>query len=216
MIAATFATATLNTGTLIAAELSHHLDVPMQRALGDVIGGTLSPVQFAPDYAEGRLGAYGPDTEVPGYVRLNRTQFAFQTAQLFGRRLGADQSLLAIDVAWSHVHDFPGKGERPLNAPGGGDRDSWGYRVLARLDYSNVLGAVNLAPRFGFIHDVQGYTPVPFATFWEGRKALVLGVGADYINRWTLDLSYTAFFGGGDDYPLQDRDHIRLNISYWL
>ena len=100
-----------------------------------------------------------------------------------------------------------------MNARGGGDADSWGYRLLGQLRYANVFGAVNLAPRLAFSHDVKGYTPAPFSAFWEGRKAVSVGLGCDYINRLTADLSYTAFFGGGSDNPLQDRDFIRFNIT---
>ncbi len=216
MVAATFNTATLRTGTLVAAEVSHHMDVPMQLGLGAVTSAALSPVKFNPDFALGPLGSYGADTFIPGYVRLDRTQFAFSMLQILGRRLGSTQTLVGMDGAFIHIHDFPGAGEPQLNARGGGDTDSWGYRLLAQLQYSNVFGAVNLAPRVGFAHDVKGYTPAPFSAFWEGRKALVFGVSGDYLSRLTADLGYTMFFGGGSSNPLRDRDFIRLNVTYWF
>jgi hypothetical protein len=216
MFGATFNTATLRTGTLVAAELSHHRDVPLQVSLNAVVNATLSPVQFEPRYGQGALGSYGPGSRIPGFVRLDRTQLALSMAQLLGRRLGAAQTLVGLDAAWVHIHHLPDSGEAPLNAPGGGDADSWGYQLYGQLQYANVFGAVNLTPRLAFIHDVEGFTPAPFAAFWEDRKAVSVGLGGDYINRWTADLSYTAFFDGGDDYPLRDRDFIRLNITYWF
>ncbi|GAB3099604.1 DUF1302 domain-containing protein [Aestuariicella hydrocarbonica] len=216
MFAVTFNTATLRTGTLVAAELSHHRDVPLQLNLDDVISAALSPVQYTPDFANGSLGRYDVNTRIPGYVRLDRSQFALTLTQLLGRRLGAAQSLVGLDTAWVHIHHFPAAGEPQLQGQGGGDANSWGYRLLAQLQYSNVFGAANLAPRVVFIHDVEGYTPAPFASFWEGRKALSVGVGGDYLNRWTADLSYTAFFGGGKVDPLKDRDFIRFNLSFWF
>ena len=216
MIAATFNTATVRTGTLIAGEVSHHMDVPMQLNLGSIISAALSPVQFNPDFASGPLGSYGADTYIPGFTRLDRTQVAFSMLQILGKRLGATQTLIGMDGAFIHIHDFPGAGENPLNAPGGGDADSWGYRLLGQLRYSNVFGAINLSPRIGFAHDVKGYTPAPFSAFWEGRKALIFGVSGNYLNRLTADLGYTAFLGGGSSNPLQDRDFIRFNLTYWF
>jgi hypothetical protein len=216
MIAATFNTATLRTGTLVAGEISLHVDVPMQLDLDSVITAALSPVQFNPGFASGPLGSYGADTYIPGFTRLDRTQVAFSMVQILGERLGAAQTLIGIDGAYIHIHDFPDAGEVPLNAPGGGDADSWGYRLLGQLRYSNVFGAINISPRIGFAHDVKGYTPAPFSAFWEGRKALVIGVSGDYLNRLTADLGYTAFLGGGSDNPLRDRDFIRFNLTYWF
>ena len=216
MFAATFNTATLRTGTLVAGEISYHVDVPMQLDLDSVVNAALSPVQFNPDFASGPLGSYGADTYIPGFTRLDRTQVAFSLVQILGERLGATQTLIGIDGAYIHIHDFPDAGEVPLNAPGGGDADSWGYRLLGQLRYSNVFGAINISPRIGFAHDVKGYTPAPFSAFWEGRKALVFGVSGDYLNRLTADLGYTAFLGGGSDNPLRDRNFIRFNLTYWF
>jgi hypothetical protein len=216
MIAATFNTATVRTGTLIAAEVSHHMDVPMQVQLGSVVSATLSPVRFNPNFGQGPLGSYGADTRIPGFVRLDRSQLAFSMVQILGPRLGANQTLIGIDGAFIHIHDFPGSGGPALNAPGGGDPDSWGYRLFGQLQYNNVLGAINLAPRIGFSHDVEGYTPAPFSAFWEDRKAFAVGISGDYLNRVTADLGYTVFFGGGSRNPLQDRDFVRFNLTYWF
>jgi hypothetical protein len=216
MIAVTFNTSTLRTGTFIAAEISHHMDTPMQLALGSVVSASLSPVKFNPNFSQGPLGNFGADATISGYERLDRTQFAYSALRQLRGRFGAVQTLVGVDGAWVHIHDYPGAGESPLQAPGGGDPDSWGYRLLAQLTYTNVFGALNMRPRIAFVHDVAGYTPAPYETFWEGRKAVSLGVGADYIDRVTADLSYTTFFGGGSANPLQDRDHIRFNIAYWF
>ncbi|MGV8546157.1 DUF1302 family protein, partial [Pseudomonas aeruginosa] len=39
-------------------------------------------------------------------------------------------------------------------------------------------------------HDVDGYSPGPGANFEEGRKAVSLGVDAEYQNTYTASLSY--------------------------
>jgi hypothetical protein len=180
----------------------------------DVVNAILSPVEFNPSFAKGPLGAYGAESRIKGYVRKDRSQFSLTLLQLFGRRLGADQTLIGIDGAYLHIHDFPGSNEPALNARDGGDVSSWGYRVLGRLTYNNVFGALTLAPQIAFAHDVDGDTPGPYSAFREGRKSFTMALRARYINRLIAEVSYTNFFGGGDDNPLIDRDFVRLSISY--
>ena len=134
--------------------------------------------------------------------------------QLFGRRLGASQTTIGVDAAFVYVHDMPGAGDPPLQAPGGGNQTSWGYRVSGQLQYNSVFGGVNLFPRVLFTHDVKGYTPSPLSTFVEDRKVISVGLGVEYINRWLADLSYTVFFDGEPSNPLVDRDYIRFKVSY--
>jgi len=107
---------------------------------------------------------------------------------------------------------------------------SWGYRLAARLEYSNLLFGGNVAPRFAFAHDVRGVSP----TFNEDTKSYSVGVSWDYQRKWVVDAQYTGFFGGrtycGTDVsgvpptqpaswcssanPLKDRDFYSLTVSY--
>ena len=213
MWAATFNTATLRTGTLVSAEISHHRNYPFQIAIGDVFNAVLSPVLFDGRFAAGSLGAYGAEQRVQGYTRLDRSQLAVSLTQLLGPRLGAAQSVLLFDGAYIHVHGMPGRGKPALNAPGGGDADSWGYRIVGQLEYASVFGGLNLLPRIAFVHDVDGFTPAPVATFREDRKAFVVGLRGEFINRFVADIGYTRFFGGGASNNLIDRDFIQFSFS---
>jgi hypothetical protein len=87
---------------------------------------------------------------------------------------------------------------------------SWGYRMRAGLEYSNVFWGINLTPNIAWSHDVDGYSPPP--SFIEGRKAASVGVSASYLNTYKMDLSYTNFFGGDYD-DQQDRDFLSLSFS---
>jgi hypothetical protein len=59
---------------------------------------------------------------------------------------------------------------------------------------------------------VEGYSPGPGGNFEEGRKAVSVGLNADYQNTYTANLSYTDFFGG--DYSTQsDRDFVALSFG---
>lgn len=224
MVGVTFNTATVRRGTLIAGEVSHHFDFPFQILPSDVLRAALSPFLADPSFGRGPLGAFGPDQTVRGFTRRDKTQLALNLSQLFGARWGASQSLLSLDFGWIHVHDMPSRGDLPLAAPGitgPGDRSrlptasSMGYRVLAQLRYTSVLGGLNLSPRVFLTHDFHGVTPGPFSAFIEDRIGINLGVGLDYINRWTADLSYTNFTGAGRFNLLRDRDAFRFNITYY-
>lgn len=94
------------------------------------------------------------------------------------------------------------------------DATSWGYRAVAKLDFDNAIGAVTLSPRIAWAHDVDGNTPGPGGSFLEDRKAITFGLGADYLNTWTADLSYTNFFGAGRYNVINDRDFVAFNIKY--
>ncbi|WP_445180978.1 DUF1302 domain-containing protein [Pseudomonas sp. McL0111] len=89
---------------------------------------------------------------------------------------------------------------------------SWGYRGRAIWDYSDVFAGVNLKPNVAWSHDVKGYSPGPGGNFEEGRKAVSLGVDAEYQNTYTASLNYTNFFGG-DFSTVDDRDFVALSVG---
>jgi hypothetical protein len=214
MLGLTFNTATARTGTLLSGEFSYHRDFPFQIDTDAVAVGVLSPVQYTPAFSGGPLGPFGADAVVRGFERLDKTQVALGAAHIFGPRLGATQMILSADAAAVFIHDYPDRQTLPLKAAEEPDRTSWGYRLLGQLNYNGLFGGLNLRPRLVFTHDVVGTTPAPQATFLEDRKSATLGVSADYIRAWTLDVSYTNFFGADRSNRLGDRDFLRLRISY--
>ena len=90
--------------------------------------------------------------------------------------------------------------------------NSWGYRARAIWDYNNVFAGVNLKPSVAWSHDVKGYSPGPGANFEEGRKAVSLGLDAEYQNTYTANLSYTNFFDGKYT-TVDDRDFVALSFG---
>ena len=214
MLGMTFNTATASTGTLLSGELSHHLDYPFLIDSNAVVSGVLSAVEYDPDVGDGPLGEFGANEVVRGYERLDKTQASFGVAQILGPRLGATQMILSADGAAVYVHDMPSRSDVPLAGPEPPDDTSWGYRLLGQLNYNGLFGGLNMRPRLVFTHDVAGTTPGPFGTFVEGRKSMSAGLSADYIRTYTLDVVYTNFFGGGRSNRLNDRDIIRMRISY--
>ncbi|WP_095162395.1 DUF1302 domain-containing protein [Pseudomonas sp. Irchel 3F5] len=89
---------------------------------------------------------------------------------------------------------------------------SWGYRARAIWDYNDVFAGVNLKPNIAWSHDVSGYSPGPGGNFEEGRKAISLGLDAEYQNTYTTSLSYTNFFDGKYT-TVDDRDFIALSFG---
>ena len=159
--------------------------------------------------------------DVPGFVERDVSQVQATATKVFGPTMGADALVFVTEVALMHVHDMPDKSTVPLESPAGGvlatgeadaDATSWGYRIAARLDYSNAIGAVNLYPYTQFLHDVSGNSPTPSGPFVEGRTALTLGLRADYLSRWQANLGYTRYAGDGNE--LADRDFISASVKY--
>ncbi len=147
--------------------------------------------------------------------------------------MGANQGALVGEVGVTHVHNMPDKSTLRLNGPGTfvagsaaiagafaedaddfADATSWGFRMAGRLTYNNLIGPVNISPRFAFAQDVSGITPGPGGNFIEGRRAITLGISSDYQNTWVADFSYTSFQGAGRHNLINDRDFAAFNLNY--
>jgi hypothetical protein len=228
------------TGIAFQGEASLHHDQPLQIDDAELILATLPPLSFNPAFRDNQIGVVNPNQEISGYIERNVSQLQATLTKVFGPTLGANQLLLIGEAAVTHVHDMPGKNDLRLEAPGtftsgnpnqsgpGGahsgidaedskyfaDATSYGYRILARLNYDNVFAGINLAPRIAWRHDVHGNTPLPLGNFVEGRKAVTLGVNGTYLEKWSADLSYTNFFGAGYHNLINDRDFLAFNVKY--
>jgi len=194
-------------------------------------------------YDQNQLGGvFAENTYIRGYKLMDVSQIQMTATQLFGPTLGASQFTLVGEVGLTHVHDMPSKSTLRFDGPGtpvsgntehaepGGahagkeaepssafaDATSWGYRMVAKLDFNNAIGAVTLSPRIAWAHDVNGTTPGPGGNFVEGRKAITLGLGANYQNKWMADISYTDFFGAGRYNLINDRDFLAAEIKYFF
>lgn len=129
-----------------------------------------------------------------------------------------DQSVLRLEAPGTYTSGNPihqQAGIQPGTEPSSAfpTSSAWGYVLAGRFDYSNVIGAVNMSPRFSFAHDVNGISPGPGGAFIEDRMALTLGLGFQYrINtEWT---SYTRYFGAGRYNLINDRDFLAANLKY--
>ena len=219
-------------GWALQGEYSLRHDAPLQIAERAILGPGLAPFLHClgastlggPAAGLACIGANAPGTlgfgtDVQGYVERSVSQVQATATKVFGPAMGADGVVFLTEVALMHVHDMPE--DTPLESPAGGilatedadaDATSWGYRVAARLDYNNAIGAANLYPYVQFLHDVNGNSPAPSGPFVEGRTALTVGLRADYLSRWQGNIGYTRYAGDGNE--LSDRDFVSASIKY--
>jgi len=231
-------------GIALQGEVSYRQDVPLQiddveillAALGsqdNLSPGLTSAAILA---SEGQLGLVPFDTVIPGYLRRDVTQTQVTATKMFGPAWGANSTVLLGEIGVTTVLDMPDKDVLRLNGPGTfvsgnpnlaavhqnsfetadhfADQVSWGYRLLARMQFDNVFRSINLAPRLAWQHDVNGVSPGPAGNFIEGRQAVTLGLSGDYQNVYSADISYTRFSGAGRYNLINDRDFIAANIKY--
>jgi hypothetical protein len=191
-----------------------------------------------------------------GWARVKMSQFQITGTKSVPSVLGADQGVVVGEFGYTKYHGLPtgvkfnGPGTHlpatPLAASlastgafaqqtdGFTTDTSWGYRLVGRLEYSNLVFGANVAPRLAFNHDVKGVSQ----TFNEGVKSYSLGTSFDWQKKLTLDLSYTSFFGGriycgrdnpatsqtllggqaqnycSNSNPIRDRDFYSVVVSY--
>jgi len=219
---ASFAT-TLPTGTAWSGEISYRPNLPVSLnstyttgLLATGIGAAIGAGDVA-----GAIGQAG--LEHRGYNRKEVTQIQTTFTHFFDQVLGAGRVTVVGEVGFAHVGGLESKSDLRygrdsiygLDTPEYGNdgfvtANSWGYRLRALADYSNVFAGVNLTPNVSFSHDVHGYGPN--GLFNEGSKAVSVGVDAVYQNSYTASLSYTDFFGG-DYNTLVDRDFLALSVG---
>jgi hypothetical protein len=77
-----------------------------------------------------------------------------------------------------------------------------------------VLGVLQLEPTLLWEHDIKGITPTPLSNFIEGRRAFTPALIARYGDNWSVEASYTNYFGGGAKNLLRDRDVVEFSVKY--
>lgn len=191
---------------------------------------------------QGQYGRVAFDSFIPGYIRRDVSQAQVTASKMFGPAVGASSTFILGEVGVTNVINMPDKDQLRLDASGTSisgnanmatlgaaagihpnsyesadhfaDKVSWGYRMLMRMQYDNVFAGVNLVPSLAFQHDVNGISPGPAGNFLEGRKAVTIGLGANYLNKYSADISYTNYSGAGAYNAINDRDFIAANVKY--
>ena len=210
-------------GWALQGEYSFHPDLPLQREEGSLFAEALAPIgcllQGVPFQNLGHVPMCRAEiigNVLDGHVKRDVSQAQVTATQVFGSLFGSDSTGFIAEAAAMMVHDMPDRSVTPLDTPGArgdmADATSWGYRGAIWLDYHNAIGAARLTPYLQFQHDVSGSSPAPFGPFVGGRKVVTLGVGANYLERMSADLSYTLHAGHHNS--LEDRDFVSISFNY--
>jgi hypothetical protein len=239
MFGASFNTALGRTGISWQGEATVRNGQPLQVDDVELLFAALSTLapQFGANNQIGNfLGQY--HHEIPGYRRHRVATAQTTLTKVFGPTLGSQQLTVLGELGgvWANL---PAKQELRYDGPGtftGGDQAmmngagfpqfsatparafaddfSWGYQLLGRLEYNNVIPNVTMLPTIAFTHDVSGNTPLPLGNYIRGRKSLNVSVEFHYRNAWAWELRYVNFFGAERYNLLGDRDYLATVLKY--
>ena len=240
LLGVSFNTSIGKTGISWQGEVSYKGDVPLQIDDVELLYATLSSLTntFAPP--NNQLGSYlgQYNKEISGFRRHHVWTAQSTLTKVFGPMLGAEQFTLVGEVGGVLVNlppkatlRYDGSGTfssasattmtntgfatiPATSYEGFADKFSWGYQVLGRLDYNNILPNVNMAPSLAFTHDVHGNTPLPLANYIKDRRSVNVAVEFTYRNAWSFELRYVNFFGAGRYNLLTDRDYFATTVKY--
>ena len=185
--------------TQIQTTFTHFFDQVMGASrltlVGEVGATYVGGLESRSDKRYGRDPVYGPG-ELPATGGVNTCANILNASTINGAGPGSPQN------------------NRSRNCENDGFTTSmsWGYRGRAIWEYNDVFAGVNLKPNVAWSHDVNGYSPGPGGNFEEGRKAVSLGVDAEYQNTYTASLAYTNFFDGKYT-TVDDRDFVALSVG---
>lgn len=220
-------TAATNLGTwAVSGEMSYRPDMPIQINGNDLLYSLLTDGITGAGAVDDLLAVAGPGDEVEGFDKFDVVQLQATALKFFDQVLGASRLTLVTEAGMTYINDFNDASEGGHRygrnsvfgtaAPGVDDGFvtdfAWGYRARANLRYGDVFSGVNLTPSIAWSHDVKGYSPAPAQQFNEGRRAVSLGLKADYMETYTASISYTNYFGG-DFNELKDRDFVSLTVG---
>ncbi|QMV65699.1 DUF1302 domain-containing protein [Pseudomonas berkeleyensis] len=229
----------LDTGTTLAGEISYRPNMPVQINPVDLTTAVVGITPTTPILSSGDV-TIANNQDIYGYRRKEVTQAQITATHFFDQVMGADRVTLIGEAGMTWIGGlddkdgvrygrsaiygqgqlYPDNGlctavtnaSAPENCSDDGyaTRSSWGYRVRAIWEYSNLIPGVQLNPSLAWSHDVKGYGPEP--GFNEGSKAVSVGLDATYLSTYTASLSYTDYFGG--DYNVNvDRDFVALSFG---
>lgn len=185
--------------TQFQTTLTHFFDQVMGASRMTLVGEVgvthVGGLESSSDIRYGRDPVYGPG-ELPATGGANTCSAILNTSTITGAGPGAATN----------------NRSRNCDDEGFTTSTSWGYRGRAIWEYNDVFAGVNLRPNVAWSHDVSGYSPGPGGNFEEGRKAVSLGVDAEYQNTYTASLAYTNFFDGKYT-TVDDRDFVALSFG---
>lgn len=93
------------------------------------------------------------------------------------------------------------------------DSFSWGFRLLSKLKYPNIIFDSSLEVTQAIFMDINGNSPAPGGDFTEGRRKFFIDLNFTKGD-WNLQLRQTWFTGAGDANQERDRDNAFVAWGY--
>ena len=228
-----------NSGISLAGEISYRPNMPLAINAPDINVAVISGPGGSSwvDLPSGFDNTHGDRYD--GWVRKGVWQMTGSATQAYDNILGATRLSLFGEAGVVHIEDLgderlgrnaafgrssPKNGAQCNSVASGVTNQyctdkgfatdwSWGYRLRASLEYSDVFPGVNLIPAVNWRHDVSGYSYDPQGPFQEGQQALGLSLTANYLNDYSVELAYNSFFGSNDYSTLDDRDFASVSFK---
>ncbi|MEH6825607.1 MAG: DUF1302 domain-containing protein [Motiliproteus sp.] len=209
----------------LSGEVSYHPDLPLQINGNDLLVAFLTDNPLASP-AGVKFAGTSTGSLINGFDEYDVYQIQTTAIQFFDRVLGASRLSFAAEIGATYVEGLPDAtesgnvrygratvfGSGAIGEDGYTTEFAWGYRARASLAYNDVFAGINLTPSLAWSHDVDGNSPSPAQQFNEGSKAISLGLGADYMNLYTANISYTNYFGGDYNF-LTDKDNLSMSLG---
>ncbi len=130
--------------------------------------------------------------DLPDGLKFNGPGVYLPSAQPNGTSQVTLLNGVSIPVDFPYPNAIVANGSTQPADEGYATKDSYGFRMVGRLEYADAFAGVNLLPRIIYAYDVKGVSQF----FNEGSQSISLGVNAVYNQVWSADISYTNFFGG--------------------
>lgn len=201
-------------------ELSYRPNMPVQ----------INPVELFKTVIGQSVNVVHANQKIKGYERKQVTQLQTSLTKTANGVMGAEEFKLTGALGMSYVAGLGSKtlygrdavfgassncsyGSRYCEKNGFTTGYAWGYRIRGEWEYRDVWAPrLSLKPSISWLHDVQGYSPSNEAVFVEGRKAVTVGLTAEYLRTYSVGLNYTNFFGGRYN-TWADRDFVSLEMG---
>ena len=145
-------------GIALQGEYSYRPNLPLQLSAPELLLAALGVPNV--------IGTFTPGQTITGYRRVKAQQVQITATKAFGPTLGADDWVLVGEVGYNRLDlpaglRFNGPGvflpslQSAANATSFGSvqtegfatTNSWGYRLLTRMDFNNLISAVTVSPR---------------------------------------------------------------------
>ncbi|MEH3118350.1 MAG: DUF1302 family protein [Methylorubrum populi] len=166
---------------------------------------------------------FGRDFEVSKPYDLSH--FAVGADQALPPILGSSAWFAGAEFGGLYVHGYDPTTSIPLDPANTSPRRgtpngiatpfSYGYRLLTRFVYKDVLGLLSIAPSFALQHDVKGFAPYPYGIFAQGlvrfRTSIDIAITEDITANITGVFSLTSGYRAD---VISDKDHVLASLSY--